>query len=411
MKKYFILAVAAVAAMAACTKSVVDETIVPNQKIAFEVADFARQTKAETSLATGEDAIFQFKTTATQFPTIGDAVIFMNDETIKAWDNSAPPVEVNANNISSKSISTWAPAVDYFWPKTGYINFYSYAGTKNPSVTVADDKKTVTFNYGTVTVESDDNILVADAALRFNSNTENYKKDNVTKGVPTLFRHQLGKIIFKVHLKTTQPASSNTTWKVRTINSEEINNVTCASTLTVVKNGSLSLTNKDELAANAALNTTTQTWTAVVGESANVDGWIAADHATAANNEIIPMTSQTLTIATTKTESEEASPAFLITERTIMPQLTQNTKFVLYYEVSASHDNVATAPFLKEVRTVGVDVTKSMKDLVGSIADWNKNVKVTYNIIIDPVSEKVTFDPAVEAWGDPEFGNVNVPLS
>ena len=410
MKKYLFFAVAAMTAMAACTKTEIDfDQNAESNKISFTVADFARQTKA-TSLATGEDAIFSFKTTATQFPTIGSAVIFMNEETIKAWDNSTTPVEVNAGNIESKDIYTWAPADDYFWPKTGYINFYSYAGTKNPTVTVSENKKTVTFNYGTVTVADNDNILVADAALRFNSNTETYKRDHVTKGVPTLFRHQLGKIIFKVHLKTTQPASSNTTWKVRTINSETINNVACASTLTVVKNGSLSLTNADGLLDDATLNTTTQEWTAVVGESANVDGWIAADYTIAENKEIIPMTSQTLTIATTKTESEEASPAYLIAERTIMPQLTQNTKFVLYYEVSASHDNFTTAPFLKEVRTVGVDVAKSMKDLVSTIPDWNKNVKVTYNIIIDPVSEKVTFDPAVEVWAS-EGDNINVPLS
>lgn len=403
MKKFFFFA-AAVVAMAACTKTEVqfNETADSN-KIAFTVADYASQTKAPTSLASDE-AIYSFHTYATQFPEIGDAVLFMNNEEIKAWDNT-PAVVTSGNNIY-----TWAPEKDYFWPKTGFINFYSYAGTKNPTVNVSDDKKTIDYDYGTITVAGTDNILVADAALHFNSNTQKYKEDHVSKGVPTLFRHQLGKIIFKVHLKTNQPASNNTTWKVRTIENENINSVAYKSSLTVVKNGSLKLTNKDALEDNAEKNTNTQVWAPVVGSSDNVDGWIAADHADATNNEIIPLATQTLTIETTKTESGETSPAYLIAERTIMPQITDNTVFVLYYEVTASHDNFTTAPFLKEIRSVGVDVAKSMKDLVSTIIDWNKNTIVTYNIIIDPVSEKVIFDPAVEEWAAEE-GTVNVPLS
>ncbi len=408
MKKFFLLAAAALVALTACTKIDVqfNETDSAN-RISFTVADYSQQTKAgdETSLATGEDAIYSFHTYATQFPEIGESVLFMNDVQIKAWDNASTPAVVT----SGTDIYTWAPDADYFWPKTGYINFYSYAGTKSPltSSVVSSDKKTITFDYGTVTVAPTDNILVADAALRFNSNTETYKKDHVTKGVPTLFRHQLAKVKFKVHLKTTQPASTTTTWKVRTIASETIDNVNYASTLTIVKNGALKLQNADALADDAAKNTTTQTWTAVVGSSANVDGWIAGT--TDSDKEVITLTTQTLTIPTTKQESQEADPVYLIEERTVMPQLTSGTKFVLYYEVSASHDDFATT-FLKEIRSVGVDVAKTMADLVSAIPDWNKNTKITYTINIDPVSEKVTFDPAVEAWAE-ESGSFDVPLN
>ena len=45
MKKYFIFAVAAVVAMAACTKVETDSNV-PGRKIAFEVANYAGQTKA-----------------------------------------------------------------------------------------------------------------------------------------------------------------------------------------------------------------------------------------------------------------------------------------------------------------------------------------------------------------------------
>ena len=399
MKKHFIFAVAALAASVACTKTNIDTDQLPDQKISFEVANYVPQTKAETSLATGE-GFYEFHTTATQFPGIGTAITFMNNVAVKAWDNATTPVVVTSGDVY-----TWAPEQDYYWPKTGYINFYSYAGTKSPTTTVSEDKKTVTFNYGTVTVASDDNILVADAALHFNANTATYRKDYVASGVPTLFRHQLAKVKFTVHLKTTQSASSNTTWKVKTLGSETISGTTYESAVTFVKNGSLQLSNADELAATATVNTTTQGWTAVVGESANVDGWIAGTEDS--DKEKVTLTSQTLTIATNATESTNTEN--LVEERTVMPQATSNTKFVLYYEVSASHDNFSTT-FLKEIRSVGVDVEKTLADLVSTITNWNKNTKVTYNIIIDPVSEKVTFDPAVEEWGSAE-GSINVPLS
>ena len=46
MKKYFILAAAAIVAMAACSKMENDYTSVPDKKISFEVASYLAQTKA-----------------------------------------------------------------------------------------------------------------------------------------------------------------------------------------------------------------------------------------------------------------------------------------------------------------------------------------------------------------------------
>ena len=89
MKKYFFIAVAAVAAMAACTKSELDTTSAPEQKIGFEVANYSRQTKANVALTNAEDGLYQFHTYAYQFPKLGDAVEFMNTD-IFAWDNADP---------------------------------------------------------------------------------------------------------------------------------------------------------------------------------------------------------------------------------------------------------------------------------------------------------------------------------
>ena len=83
--------------------------------------------------------------------------------------------------------------------------------------------------------------------------------------------------------------------------------------------------------------------------------------------------------------------------RSVMPQVTSGVKFTLVYKVQALH---GTTVYLEEIRTVGIDTNEVLSNLAGTVTSWGANKKITYHIIIDPVSEKVTFDPAVEAWAD-----------
>ena len=58
MKKYFIIAAAALVASAACTKTEIDFNVNdPGNKIGFEVANYTAQTKANNSLTNAEDGI------------------------------------------------------------------------------------------------------------------------------------------------------------------------------------------------------------------------------------------------------------------------------------------------------------------------------------------------------------------
>ena len=93
-----------------------------------------------------------------------------------------------------------------------------------------------------------------------------------------------------------------------------------------------------------------------------------------------------------------------------MPQLTNGVKFTLVYKVQALH---GTTVYLEEIRTVGITANQVLSDLAGTVTSWGANKKITYHIIIDPVSEKVTFDPAVENYdeidadGDQNIININ----
>ncbi len=390
MKKLLFIA-AAFVAMAACTKTEVqfNETADSN-KIGFEVANYAAQTKANSSLTNAEDGIYKFHTYAYQFPTIGSAREFMNVD-IFAWQEAA---QENKLTSGTAPVVVWAPEQDYYWPKTGYINFYSYAGTHTPTETVSGDFKTVTFTYTDAVIAAASNILVADAALhqgRANYNDNAYSVDDngsgadVTTGVPTLFHHQLAKITFDVEARTTDAKkSANTIWKVQVLNTEDQSGNDYKSTIVPINKGSLVLTNADD--ATAA---TTKAWTATNASSTNISGWVpSTEKETIEFND-----SDVLTIDVNTTG--DGTKSEILPLRSVMPQVTNGVKFTLVYKVQALHGSNV---YLEEIRTVGIDADKVLSNLAGTVTSWDANKKITYHIIIDPVSEKVTFDPAVENY-------------
>ena len=431
MKKYFIIAAAAVVAMAACSRNEVEfNPTAPSNKIGFEVANYTPQTKSETinPITNSEDGIYSFHTLANHFPEIGNPVRFM-DVDILPWSNETEPVQVTAANDADKYIGAWRPAEDYYWPKTGYINFYSYAGTPSPTqIEVNDgngqDWKTVTLTYENAEIKATSNILVADAALHYgrdNYDTATYQKDDseasghITKGVPTLFHHQLAKVIFDVRARTTTAkVSQNTTWKVQVLGTHTYtptggSETTIKSTIKPINKGTLVLTNEDDRTSAG-----TKAWSNAANDT-NISGW--APSTVASDKEEIVFTEtaaiatapEALVIPATKIESVNDSnapydPIVILAARSVMPQLTQNVAFTLVYRVQALHGNTV---FMDEIRTVGISTTAVLKDLVNSISSWKANQKITYHIIIDPVSEKVTFDPAVEDYDPIDADGVN----
>lgn len=400
MKKFFFIA-AAVVAMAACTKTEVQfDATSPSNRIAFEVASYAQQTKANSSLATEFN---QFHTYAYQFPTLGDPVIFM-DENIYAWkdaDHSDATNRLGADETSP--IVEWAPQNDYFWPKTGTINFYSYAGTKSPdeataaaAAATATTLKTVKFTYTDKTITSDDNILVADPAIgksKANANANAYNVDknssnaDVTKGVPTLFHHMLTKIQFDVKLKTSTLNSN--IWKVTVLNQFDASH---KSQLIAKNQGTLALTSVEGTNAGA--------WSPSIATATDASStavlWVPT---TSGTTEEISLSSEEMTLAANAETSGDAIQ--LLALRSVMPQLSSGVKLSLVYKVQAFHD---TNKYLEEIRVVGLDTDgdKNLSDLVNSAAaiNWLPNKKITYHIVIDPVTEKVTFDPAVENYSE-----------
>lgn len=371
MKKYMILAAVALVASAACTK--VEDTT-PAHKISFEVASYVAQTKAEQ--ATNAELGGSFTTNA--WFTNGDNLKsqFMTNE-IVSWDS---PVS-----------GQWAPSREYFWPKTGYIDFYSYDGTPVPDLNSVAEGSLV---YNTP-IATDDNILVADAAYRQTENTQTYRIGSTAiKGVPTLFHHMLAKIQFKVKLQTAN-ATPNTKWDVTILNAgAKLSNIV------ILNTGTLTLSN-----SYAGTTPTTQAWTNANTSYPNV-GWVAA-----AGTETVSTLTPALSLAKNATSSGEFVD--LIKLRSIMPQVLGNEAvFTLHYNVKATFvdpNDGSETTYLDENREISLKINTIKNASSIAITEWDMNQIITYNVIIDPVGEQILFDPAVEEWDESQTGTINVP--
>lgn len=407
MKKYLIIAAAAVVAMSACTKVETDNT--PTKKIAFEVANYASQTKA------AEDP--------------GSVLAETDNFSSKAWlhaNGAATGTDffgTTANSyietVTNNGSNAWEPALEYFWPKgkDSYINFVSWFATNSKAPSTVTE---TVMNWGTsaapMTIATDDNFLFADAAWRYTDNAETYKYDGVTKGVPTLFHHALAKLKFNLLLSTETP-STKSIWDV------EVQTVT----MKVGNNGYLALVNKDKEA------TGTQPWkvgtaydSGAAATSANI-GW--ARPASGATLETIAETTSTASsvakeFAKLKFENFQpktaatghpfkTDPQVLLAERTIMPQIIENgvVTFGMTFTIKIYHD--ANEDGTKDgeafsTELITIEDTTNLFTLVNSIPEWKMNTKYTYNVTIDPVGRKVLFDPAVAEWNSVETAETEI---
>ncbi len=127
----------------------------------------------------------------------------------------------------------WAAADTYYWPKQGSLTFFAWTDdTANPSIAGADAKvscaPTTGIKITNYSVKENKNknkdILVADIAKDKTANET--KTGTWEQGVPTVFRHALAKVEFKVNKKK---AYDNVTFKVKSIT---LNNVSTKGTFT-----------------------------------------------------------------------------------------------------------------------------------------------------------------------------------
>lgn len=207
MNKHIFYIAAACAALASCVKNEV-RVNAPDQEITFQTVS----TKAVAAFNKGNHFI--------------SYAYFL--EKGKHWDTAnlltdAKAYINNANIYYHTTSRYWAAADTYYWPKQGSLTFFAWTDdTATPSVGTKPDVKVSCApdtgikieNYSVMDNPNKD-ILVAEIAKdkTQNENVTGTGRD-WTNGVPTVFRHALAKVEFKVNKKTNYP---NVKFRVKSI--------------------------------------------------------------------------------------------------------------------------------------------------------------------------------------------------
>ena len=331
------------AAAAGCTKV---EDLSKEQVINFAVGTYAQQTKA-TALNNSIDNITSFRSKAFVHPEGSvDGTVYFNSAI--TWE-----------------ASIWAPEIPYYWPKhpLTYLNFVSWYDNGGDPTTATETK----LEWENRTIGESDNILFADEAWHFKSNTSNaaqYSGDPLTSGVPTLFHHALAKVKFQIRAYPRTDDDSRYTYEVAT---------TSVSLSSVHKQGTMTLSNSD------LGSTGTKPWTA----SNTVYLWNATDSASD-----IALTSGTI---------PDSNEYTTILNRSVLPQnLTDATVLTITYSITTKFNNGSTTTIVSTEKGIQASIQlNTLENESTLIEGWLPNKIYTYSITINPVSDRIIISPAI----------------
>ena len=371
MKKYFFIAVAAVVALAACTKNNADTTAYEQSKVINFTAVTGKATKAPIT-----NNYFMHGNSA-----FGVYACYLEDG--KNWDShySASKLYMGTNNGAGVSVSysttdginIWAPADTYYWPLQGGLTFFAYwPYTLDPDYTEGENE--LTFGSFTVeaTVANQVDVLVSNFAKNQTQNTDTYTDGEVTStvtGVPIQFNHMLSQVVF------TAAASTNVYNRGLSF---KIDNITVGARktsagMTVVPGGVPVWTDPTALQAFVVSNTAFPT-----------SGYLNAS------------------------QSAEIGDALLMIpiEDFLGADSTDGNK-----ALSDNDDEYVSVTYtlyrLSDDLDMGSKTVKFwLNDNNGTVDSWEPGKKYTYQLTID--LEQIYFAPTVSSWV-PENQTVDVP--
>ena len=433
----YFFAIAAVIATAACTKVEIDDLAVPERKIAFEVASYVPQTKAGHSLITeltgldvaAGDQVFKSK------------AFIHADNGSGSTANPVPFFNAGVSGVETISFNDasdeWAPAHTYYWPKAvrsniDFFSWYDMAGT-DPTITFTTPFSSISMQWANRSVSLKDNVMWADGAWHFKNNDGDiHDHDGVTKGVPTLFHHALAQVRFSVKQDPMKQADAKnsgkyTFWEVK------LNGVSIAAS-SVHSNGTLSLSEADPGTAS-----TVQTWTKPendVWANAASPAYATLDGTTVFNTNLakgvdgssnpvyLTGSEQYLTVATNMPYNYfTVRPQAVANGVTLTFTYTIHTWYGTEEQYAAANHAGCTDMGTETVNvndlgptvsgaTYGAPYTDTgiqLNAITGAWANWQMNKKYTYKLVINPATEQILYDPAVEDWADDANASRTVP--
>ena len=363
MKKYIIIAFAALAASVACSKV---ETPEVQKEINFEVAN-ALQTKATGSLY--NNGAFGTYAWFTANPGAGsDHAPFMVNETVD-----------KVGGVWKTSVNT------FYWPKTGSVEFISYSPVSGTNGT-ADSNPAITQNtitYTGITAGDVDYMYADKATASKNVNIVNDGVDSGYSGVPTIFRHALAKLSFKIKANFVEyedpTTHTTTTWDV-TVKSVKI------SGFYTKGNCTLNLDTSSESVVMPWKKPAGEVWT-------NLSG--ASDE-----QELIENPATGIILTTTAVDLKPTASKFVIPQN--LEASTQKIKLDVHITT-----HLPNGLDIEEDFAPTIDIKN-----ISSLSAWKMNQNIVYTISIKPTAKAdgpdghdndpndviITFDPAVADW-------------
>lgn len=363
MKKYFILAVAALVALAACTKNNADKTAYEQAKVINFNTVANKATKAPISGTTYSwnapaFGVFAWYLADGNWNTAGansSAVSYMSD------------VEVAFND--TKDI--WVPSSNYYWPLEGKLTFIAYSPKTAATATFTNAGVLTLTNFTVDTNVADQVDLLYSAIAANKTQNESYYVDDEEgtdndknsqtaqgdKGVIIQFKHALAQVIFKA--KTADDVyDAGLSFKVDAIT---VNAASTAASMTVTN------PTTDQAAADIT------TWNT---PGTNVDFAVSSTAFPAAANTYL-----------TKTLSDPIGDALLMIPVTAFagtdPTVTVN------YTLYRLSDNVDLG---------SKEVTIHFDNIDDVVASWQAGKKYEYDLTID--LQKIYFTPSIVNWVD-----------
>lgn len=353
--KRFILAALAIVAVASCTKNEMNEVVGDNQ-ITFQtvVGPSTKGLIDATTYATTDPSfgtVAYYNATGETFPTNSDLYI--------------PESEVSYNTTKAY----WSTAVPYYWPKNGYLTFFSYSPWSINASVECNETTGITIADYDVSAAQDVDVMIADVQTNMTANGTN----GGYSGVPTIFRHKLSQLVdvqFKTDIEYnkadgTAGAPYTAGDKLFFINYVKVNNLEQTGTYE---------------SGNNVNDTQLGDWTLPTTPAYDHDyAWYTETNSCEKEFTTSPVSAKTL------------NHILMIPQTYVAPGAGETAADVSNVEIQYT---IRTYSGASTHSDDVVTTTIAMKDIMTTLA-MNKKVTLIFTVSVN----QITWAPSVEAWG------------
>ena len=383
MKKFFIFAAMAGAALVGCTKNE-PAADTDQQMITFAAPVVSPNTKAATE-------VWNNYPTAKAYDFAVWAKYYVkgsyenNDYEKGTYTTWAEGQTYMKEVVVSHNANTWAPAQNYYWPKNGSLTFIAYAPASKANFAEATATGITFTNYPVSykpaeqvdllfserTYNQQKSSMDETAGSNTTGSTPDVKEDAYT-GVHISFKHALSSILFNIKTDKDYVAQGTTI----TLKQIQVYNA--------VSQGSFNQNLADE---NGATTTVAAAWTFAatpVRRNYNVDG---AKDVVLSTNAYYP--------STTSNTAPVVAAGLRASDLILLPQDLEGVTLRIEYTIKNSGDGSME---LKQIAELPLDGN--------TVSEWVMGKRYIYNITIG--LDTIYFEPYVQDWVDVAAGDLTI---